>query len=433
MMGVFEQFPRTALYKLKPEDSGNGFMFESAGSYLVRLAYAHRKAPHHFLRHFLNPALGQGAVSNDLFLNYGFSAMNGYRPKAEMYLNALEVFTGQKGVGLLSMLPWKSLLDSMGKGLFHPSKKWCPECFQEWRTNKEVLYEPLIWSLKSLTICPVHQCLYAGNCFECGAKQYMVQRVLPIGFCPECGSFLGSEAKGMGKKVLSKKEQYLLDLVASRHRVTENMQLLQLLRGGIKIVMAKLSVTSTKKLEQLLCFSQATISQWLSDGSRGTRPTLSTLLNFCVAVEVSPVVLLFQHDRIDPVAKVAELDGRKSYDNADKYDWVKQQLTNIVDGHSRVFSVKQAADQLKVGVNYLRYHFPELTYRLVEKNNVLRDEKRERRNRRNVLLVETVCQDLLGAGVFPSHNYVRKALKHELKNYGFGEFTRIWREVTERL
>ncbi|WP_422448479.1 TniQ family protein [Endozoicomonas sp. ALB091] len=433
MMATFQQLPRTVLFGLEPADAGDGYMFESVGSYLVRLAYAHRKAPHHFLRHFLNPVLGQGQVSNDLFISYGFSAMNGYRPKAEVYVSALAVFTGQRGVELLSMSPWKTLLDSMGKGLFHSSKKWCPECLYQWRSAGEVLYEPLFWSLQSLEACPIHQCTLKSSCSDCGARQYMVQRVLPVGYCPECGSFLGEPSGEDDRQALSQKELYLLDLVASRHLVIEGVSLQQLLRDGIRVVMSRLGVTSTKKLEQLLSFSKATISQWFSDGKRGTRPTLSTLLNFCVAVQVSPADLLFHHKRIDPDAKIAELDGRQSYDNADKLDWVECQLTKIVNDHSEIISVNQVAEQLKVGVSYLRYHFPEKTAELVAKNNELRAKQRKARNKRKISLVEEACQHLLDGGVFPSHNYVRAALKNELKNFGFGEFTEIWREVTEKL
>ncbi|WP_419536474.1 hypothetical protein [Endozoicomonas sp.] len=180
-------------------------------------------------------------------------------------------------------------------------------------------------------------------------------------------------------------------------------------------------------------FSKATISQWFSDGKRGTRPTLSTFLNFCVAVQVSPADLLFHHERINPAAQLAELDGRQSYDNADQRDWVERQLTNIVKNHNEIISVNQIAEQLKVGVSYLRYHFPEKSAELVAKNNKLRAKKRDARNKSKVLLVEGACQYLLDGGVFPSHNFVRAALKNQLKNFGFGEFTKIWREVTDKL
>ena len=160
---------------------------------------------------------------------------------------------------------------------------------------------------------------------------------------------------------------------------------------------------------------------------------MSTLLNFCVAVQVSPADLLFHHERMSPVAQIAELDSRQSYENADQRDWVEHQLTNIVKNHNEIISVNQVAEQLKVGVSYLRYHFPEKSAELVAKNNKLRAKKREDRNKRKVLLVEGACQYLLDGGVFPSHNYVRAALKNELNNFDFGEFTQIWREVTDKL
>ena len=260
----------------------------------------------------------------------------------------------------------------------------------------------------------------------------MVQRVLPVGYCPECGSFLGHAFK-MKARILTQKELYLLNLVASRNNVKEFHNLHYLLREGIRVVMAQLCVSSTKKLENLLSFSQATISQWFSDSKRGTRPTLSTLLNFCVAVNVSPADLLFNHSSIKAEANVANLDGRRTFVNADKKDWVENRFRAIVENQKEIISVNQVADELKVGDSYLRYHFPDISAMLVSKNNQLRAQKKKANIKRKTQLIENTCRTLLRNGVFPSHNYVRDVLQDELNSFGFGEFTTIWNEVIKRL
>ncbi|WP_067515213.1 TniQ family protein [Endozoicomonas ascidiicola] len=429
-MLIYEALPRSILLDLKPVDSGKGFMHESVSSYIVRLAYAHNVTARDFMHHFLNPSIGQNRMCSNFFVRNGFSMLNGYRTKAEIYTHALSVFTDQPGLRVLSMQPWQSLLDSMGKGLFHDSKKWCQFCLQDWWEKGHPLYEPLIWSLKCLEHCPIHECKLQTICHKCGAKQYQVQRVLPLGFCPECGSFLGRrDHNSRDKQPLALKEQYLLDLVSSRHIVQENDELLLKLRTGIQQVMSCLNISSTIKLEKLIQFSKATISQWCSDAERGTKPTLSTLLNFCVAINVSPSDLIFSHHRIKPVAGTAILDGRKRFDNSDKYSWVKQQLIQTINCQTSIISINEMARQLKVGKSYIRYHFPDISEELVAKNNQLRKTKRENDYKRKYELVKSICQKLMSEEIFPSHTRVEEALKEQKSDLGYDEFTRIRRSV----
>ncbi|MGC8714570.1 MAG: TniQ family protein, partial [Leptodesmis sp.] len=35
-------------------------------------------------------------------------------------------------------------------------KAWCPICYSEWSANSQIIYEPLLWALELVKICPVH-------------------------------------------------------------------------------------------------------------------------------------------------------------------------------------------------------------------------------------------------------------------------------------
>ena len=35
-------------------------------------------------------------------------------------------------------------------------REWCPDCLQEWHNSDREIYEPLLWSLSLVAICPHH-------------------------------------------------------------------------------------------------------------------------------------------------------------------------------------------------------------------------------------------------------------------------------------
>jgi TniQ len=50
-------------------------------------------------------------------------------------------------------------------------REWCPDCLQEWQNSDRDIYEPLLWSLWLVAICPHHDCFNI---------QYLKHRISPI-------------------------------------------------------------------------------------------------------------------------------------------------------------------------------------------------------------------------------------------------------------
>lgn len=68
---------------------------------------------------------------------------------------------------------------------------WCPECFEEWRDIDVPLYEPLIWKLRIASMCPIHSRPLVDACPNCRSSLLHVRPRRWIGYCCECGRWLG--------------------------------------------------------------------------------------------------------------------------------------------------------------------------------------------------------------------------------------------------
>jgi len=71
------------------------------------------------------------------------------------------------------------------------TKAWCPECYASWRCSGVTIYEPLIWEISALQVCPVHGCLLADACPTCGGSFHSLSPYIRPGYCARCGSWLG--------------------------------------------------------------------------------------------------------------------------------------------------------------------------------------------------------------------------------------------------
>ncbi len=87
-----------------------------------------------------------------------------------------------------------------------PHSAWCPICFEDWKQNNQPIYEPLIWKLKVINVCPSHQTLLQTKCQNC-------QKILPQlssrsqpGYCSKCYQWLGIK-----KDDIHDIDQYLLE------------------------------------------------------------------------------------------------------------------------------------------------------------------------------------------------------------------------------
>lgn len=192
---------RSQLYSLEPIGLGTP-LSESLTSYIVRLSLAHC-LPVKYLFSWIvmslvnRPYLQSGEVFDANILPKRFTSsvhcLNGKGEIAEDWVRALEELTCRRGLSYLTMLPWRNVMPD--QGLIRKHKAWCPECFTAWQQSGKELYEPLIWKLIPVAVCPTHKRALEVKCSHCKKHLPQLTSNSLCGHCSRCSQWLGATDK----------------------------------------------------------------------------------------------------------------------------------------------------------------------------------------------------------------------------------------------
>lgn len=193
--------PRSRLYNLEPIGMRTG-RAESLTSYTARLAAAHSLSPAVLLgrtlasfmdkKYWLRVGACPGTKRSPLDNSFSehAKAINGMGVIARDWVTVLESFTLRNELRFLTMLPWADVFTQ--RHLLRSSRAWCPSCYQDWRVNDQVVYEPLIWTFRNFEVCLKHQRRLSHQCQYCDCKLSWLSRCAQPGYCSKCGEWLGT-------------------------------------------------------------------------------------------------------------------------------------------------------------------------------------------------------------------------------------------------
>lgn len=187
--------PRSRLYSLAPIGVGTVYV-ESLTSYIARLAEAHRITVGALVEREIGLFIKQD-TDNQPFVRTGLfsltgAAINSTGVTAANCVRALETLTGSSALRFLTMLTWAAVLPP--RELIRRFRAWCPACYQHWYDAGQVVYDPLLWSIEVVTICPLHQQLLQSHCPHCHASLTALSYHSRPGYCSKCRQWLGSSA-----------------------------------------------------------------------------------------------------------------------------------------------------------------------------------------------------------------------------------------------
>ena len=152
--------PRSQLYSLQPVGVGTALV-ESLTGYVARLAEAHSVSVGDLVGRLLsdlaNPKGGSSppVAKAARVGGHGFRAcsyaINGVTDRAATWVDALEAATTRRDLRCLTLLPFRYALPDH---LFRRRRAWCMLCFEQWRANGQIVYEPLLWAIACHHIAP---------------------------------------------------------------------------------------------------------------------------------------------------------------------------------------------------------------------------------------------------------------------------------------
>src|SRR5712692_7788296 len=142
---MIEMPPRSKLYCLAPLGMGT-VEIERLTSYIQRLAWAYRVNPRVLVAEVILPHLSNTYYSDLAHLG-SFSptrsmSSNGFGEVAQDWARTLEHLTMRSDLRLLTLHPWADGLPAWG--LLRQKPQWCPVCYDEWREQKQPVYQPLL-------------------------------------------------------------------------------------------------------------------------------------------------------------------------------------------------------------------------------------------------------------------------------------------------
>jgi hypothetical protein len=205
--GVFESWdcaravlpPQSRLYALEPIGVGTPFV-ESLSSYVVRLANAHAVSVGDLVGRERSRVAPKPLTSFGQFMkqnradSHGFHArtcsISGFGKTSERWIVALERATLRTTLRFLTLSPFDGAFSWQG-GVSRDTRVWCPRCFVDWRAEDALIYEPLLWSIGIVTLCPRHLIPLVEECPHCNSRSKPLAVFSRPGLCSHCHEWLG--------------------------------------------------------------------------------------------------------------------------------------------------------------------------------------------------------------------------------------------------
>jgi TniQ len=408
--------PRSKLYGLVPCEMGTMFQ-ESLTSYLNRLGWRHHVSPRDLVAQEIVPSLSHEYPKLQLaaFSRGPSMQINGAGETAHEWANFLEQLTRRSDLHLLALDFWIGDLSSRGHLRQVPA--WCPTCYTIWAEQGLPLYQPLLWMVQIVTICPRHNRRLEDRCQHCQKTQSVIARKTHPGHCTQCNAWLGTTSDDTHSLSMDREVIHWQEWVV--HALNE----LRLAAGTFSWKHFFASLESCMKnrgvcsrLAELTGFSRDLFYIWL--GRKQTRysqtPSLETILEFCYACNVTPFQVISSADALlHAIWNESLLQYRRpqrfTRRRVDR-ERCQEHIQAVLDGRKELLGVRQLARQLGYHSSLLWGYFPKECALIAQRNE---EHEKQRRKEHEARVCEEVRQAVLmlhAQNILPSHRKVRDLL-----------------------
>ena len=194
---------RSRLYSLAPVGVGTPWV-ESLTSYVARLAQAHCVNVADLVTLELSSQAASTPLVTDHFYRQTY-ALNGVGDNPKRWCRALQEATGRDDLSNLTLLGLDEVL--WQPYLFRRTRAWCPQCLTDGEKAGMVVYEPLLWAIRTVRLWPRHREFLEEICPHCRRASIPLTAYSRAGFCARCKRWLGStERDKTDEQALSRSE-----------------------------------------------------------------------------------------------------------------------------------------------------------------------------------------------------------------------------------
>jgi transcriptional regulator with XRE-family HTH domain len=183
---------------------------ESLTSYLRRLAWWEHASVSRLLRRYALDPLRDRRSQRELIVapTRASESLNGPGAVAAALVDEVERLTGRSDLAGLSFLGREGGI--WMREAFRGERAWCPLCLA---VDESRAYDRLIWTLRDIAVCTVHEVALVTSCATCGrSHRPLAQWAYPFR-CPWCGSALASNPVASTPSALITAARRLLPLL----------------------------------------------------------------------------------------------------------------------------------------------------------------------------------------------------------------------------
>lgn len=394
-------------------------MAESLSSYIARLAEAHSVLPSTLINKIVGPALNKRYLTKSTVQGgsrfYQFSsAFNGVGKSAHELTTVLESLTMRHDLSNLTLALWKSVLPS--KDLVRTNRAWCPCCLEEWKENKGIVYEPLLWSIKAVKVCPSHKIELQEICPGCKRKNYVLNRKSRVGFCSSCGIWLGQSLSECNNKqddpAYLNYQVFISSNVGSLLSITDQeIKKLDVshFENNLNYIIDSLAYGSAKGFAKKTGIPFTNIRVWRQGKNR---PSLDGLLKISYLTDIK-VIDLFSGKKPNfnikgiPLGDKVEIKPDKISRRKLNPGEIRNSLT-VYKNDKVPVSVSEIARSLGLDKKVLYHHFPEDCQALAARYHAETMRNKQKRLIEMESLIKEAVKHLISQGIYPSRRKVEE-------------------------
>ncbi len=351
---------RSRLYNLAPSGL-NSSLVESLTSYVCRLALEHHLEVGTLIQHIIAPTIGKKYIADgqsrsiSSFLRYA-SPINGNSIMATDWVGALESLTLRADLALLTLLVGADALSQ--RDLLQPVRQWCPMCYDVWRRQDAIIYEPLLWSINGITVCPRHCQPLEKCCPYCSSSLPWLSWCSRPGYCSSCGGWLG---KADGGSQVEEKDMYIAETVGDFLTHIPQLSLSiprECVIQSLRDLIAATTEGNVAAFSRSLGLPKTTLWELVQGYFP---PSLPFLLQLCHQFHLSLLQLLIRVEHIttseSPLSQ--EQTQKHNVRRPSDREKVQQALEDILaDRQSTPPSMQEVALRLGFPVRTIETHFP---------------------------------------------------------------------------
>lgn len=143
-----------------------------------------------FYRELIAPRIYEGRPMPDVRGIPVNGTVDGMLQAATVWVEAMNSLMTRADLRRTTLLSWRQTLAP--RALIRTHRAWCPVCLYGFASHGETVYEPLVWRVADVTICPHHRVRLETQCPYCGrGRQPSFGAFTRVGCCRGCGKWLG--------------------------------------------------------------------------------------------------------------------------------------------------------------------------------------------------------------------------------------------------